>query len=170
MSCHHMTLGILQVRHWSIGSSLRMPKGDDVLVTGREKSGSSLMPWANVAKLAKERTLCAFLLLCGPLAPTPKPLHPVQNICYQVTSHTLLVGNFLSFTSACVSVCVSGCTLSLQTRLQVFQEQGTPLHSFALLLAQGWVPGRLRFSPVLASVVEQLLRVLPKSVKIPNPS
>ena len=107
-----------------------MPKADDVIVTGREKSGSSLMPWANVAKLAKERAPCAFFLLCGPLAPTLKPRHPVQNICYQVTSHTLLVGNFLPFTLARVSVCVSGCTLSLQARLQVFQEQGTPFIPF----------------------------------------
>lgn len=99
------SLGKLQVKHWSIVKSPRMPKGDEVFVTGREKSGSFLM--------AKERTLCAFFLLYGSLAPPLKPLHPDQNIRYQVMPHALLVGNFLLFTLACIYVCVSGCMLSL---------------------------------------------------------
>ena len=37
------SLGKLQVKHWSIVKSPRMPKGDEVFVTGREKSGSFLM-------------------------------------------------------------------------------------------------------------------------------
>lgn len=49
-----------------------MPKGGAFFVAGREESDSSLMPWANVAELAKERTLCAFFLLCGPLALIPQ--------------------------------------------------------------------------------------------------
>lgn len=54
--------------HWEncrffTGNSPRMPKADDFFVTRREESGSSLIPWADVAGLAKERPLCAFFLL-----------------------------------------------------------------------------------------------------------
>lgn len=42
------------------------------LCLGERKSGSSLIPWVNVVELAKERTLCAFFLLCDPLALIPQ--------------------------------------------------------------------------------------------------
>lgn len=47
-----------------------MPKGGDLFVAKREESGSSLMPWANVTVLTKERTLCASFLLYSPLVLT----------------------------------------------------------------------------------------------------
>lgn len=81
-----------------------------------------------------------------------------------------LLGNLVVFNLACVSVYVSEWVLSLQLHCKAPQEQGTALHLFSPLLAQVWAPGRLQSCPVLASGVRQLLRVLPKSAKIPNPS
>lgn len=49
-----------------------MPKGNAFFVPGKKESGSSPVSWANVAELAKERTLCAFFLLCDPLTLIPQ--------------------------------------------------------------------------------------------------
>lgn len=51
-----------------------MPNGDDLFVARKEESGSSPLPRASVAGMAKERMLCVCSLLFGPLALTPQAL------------------------------------------------------------------------------------------------
>lgn len=66
------------------------------------------MPWANVVELAKERTLCAFFMLCDSLALIPQT--PQSGTEHRLSGEVccMLLGNTVLFNLVCICVSVLG--------------------------------------------------------------